>query len=69
MQIAISGFVASVPGGVGAAPLAATADSSAMLASRFVETLPVERVATSSRSAGAAAATGFSGTIAQKPLR
>ena len=40
-----------------------------MLASRFVETSPVERVATSSISARAAAATGSSGTIAQKPLR
>ena len=39
-----------------------------MLASRFVETSPVERVATSSRSTRAVASTASSGRIVQKPL-
>ena len=69
MQIAISGSALSVAGGLGGPPSTAATGSSAMLASRFVETSPVERVATSSMSARGLAAAGSSGTMAQKPLR
>ena len=69
MQIAISGSALSVGSGLGGPPSTAATGSSAMLASRFVETSPVERVATSSMSTRPLAAAGSSGTIAQKPLR
>ena len=69
MQIAISGSALSVAGGLGGPPSTAATGSSAMLASRFVETSPLERVATSSISTGVVAVTGSSGRIAQKPLR